>query len=161
MLNLLKIKQKFRFDGINKLEEKEILDQASKAFSDVKLFDQLNNDINYIQNVDNSFIMKNKINLMTMHSSKGLEFSVVFILDSSKFLGKNIQDERRLFYVAITRAQQVLYLTSVNSFHKKDQNFIAAAAKSRYVEVLKDKYEGQRELKLQKIKARKAQIGFL
>lgn len=63
------------------------------------------------------------INLMTLHSSKGLEFPIVFFvgieenicphkhLASSKEDPELIDEERRLFYVGITRAQERLYLT--------------------------------------------------
>lgn len=59
------------------------------------------------------------INIMTMHSSKGLEFPVVFIInvedDSIPFVlshksAENIEEERRLFYVAMTRAKEKLFL---------------------------------------------------
>lgn len=63
----------------------------------------------------------NKVNLMTMHASKGLEFKVVFlagiednIIPSKRALEediKNIDEERRLFYVAITRAKKHLYVS--------------------------------------------------
>jgi superfamily I DNA/RNA helicase len=61
-----------------------------------------------------------KVSLMTMHAAKGLEFPVVFITGCEENLipferGDNqqadIQEERRLFYVAMTRAKERLYLT--------------------------------------------------
>ena len=60
-----------------------------------------------------------KVSLMTLHASKGLEFPVVFItgceddllpLDLEAFAG-DPQEERRLFYVGMTRAGSILYLT--------------------------------------------------
>lgn len=61
----------------------------------------------------------NKVNLMTIHSSKGLEFPVVFIIGMreggfpSQYATSNaaIEEERRLCYVAFTRAQKELYLS--------------------------------------------------
>ncbi|MDR2258039.1 MAG: ATP-dependent helicase, partial [Treponema sp.] len=67
-----------------------------------------------------------KVNLMTIHASKGLEFPVVFIAGAEAGLiphersvaetgdedGGSIEEERRLFYVAITRARDKLYITS-------------------------------------------------
>ncbi len=62
----------------------------------------------------------NKVNLMTMHASKGLEFRIVYlsgindsIIPSSRALEENpasIEEERRLFYVAITRARERLII---------------------------------------------------
>jgi DNA helicase-2/ATP-dependent DNA helicase PcrA len=63
-----------------------------------------------------------KINLMTIHSAKGLEYDVVFlagvengIIPHARSLGEseeNIEEERRLFYVAITRARLKLFITA-------------------------------------------------
>jgi len=63
-----------------------------------------------------------KVNLMTIHAAKGLEFDIVFIpaveeniIPHSRSLeedGRNLEEERRLFYVALTRAKQKLFLTS-------------------------------------------------
>ncbi|MCG8453984.1 MAG: UvrD-helicase domain-containing protein [Spirochaetales bacterium] len=63
-----------------------------------------------------------KVNLMTIHASKGLEFDVVFlagvedgIVPHAKSVEedpKSMEEERRLFYVAITRARKKLYISS-------------------------------------------------
>lgn len=65
---------------------------------------------------------KGKVNLMTIHASKGLEFPVVFIAGVEEGLipharsveenNGDVEEERRLFYVAITRAQEKLIMTS-------------------------------------------------
>lgn len=71
---------------------------------------------------DNDTKDKNGVRLMTVHSSKGLEFDQVFVvgLEQDLFPHKNIgnrnrskeeeEEERRLFYVAVTRAKKHLYL---------------------------------------------------
>jgi len=57
------------------------------------------------------------VNIMTMHKAKGLNSDVVFIVGAEKqFIpGKNIglraEDERRLFYVSLTRARHSLFIT--------------------------------------------------
>ncbi|MDA3918157.1 MAG: RecQ family ATP-dependent DNA helicase [Deltaproteobacteria bacterium] len=53
--------------------------------------------------------------LGTIHSVKGMEFSHVFILDGGWQLN-NIEEERRLYYVGMTRAKESLYLCSLKSF---------------------------------------------
>lgn len=64
---------------------------------------------------------KNKISLMTVHSSKGLEFPYVYIIGMEENLfpinddfGGNIEEERRLFYVAVTRGGKVVKLSYAN-----------------------------------------------
>ncbi len=63
-----------------------------------------------------------KVSLMTIHSSKGLEFDVVFlagaeegVIPHAKSVEENpqaLEEERRLFYVAITRARKSLYISA-------------------------------------------------
>lgn len=64
------------------------------------------------------------VKLMTVHSSKGLEFPFVFVvgledhvfpLSNSIMDPKNLEEERRLMYVAITRAQDHLFFSYANS----------------------------------------------
>ncbi len=80
------------------------------------------NRISLITRDDNNEDESGKVNLMTIHSAKGLEFDLVFlagvedgIIPHARSLEedpKNVEEERRLFYVAITRAKQKLYMTS-------------------------------------------------
>lgn len=59
-------------------------------------------------------LSKNAVNLMTMHSSKGLEFDTVILAGLSDDIipdtSNNIEEERRLLYVALTRAKEKLYI---------------------------------------------------
>jgi DNA helicase-2/ATP-dependent DNA helicase PcrA len=65
-----------------------------------------------------------KVKLMTIHAAKGLEFSVVFVVGLEENLfpsvmsidtKKNIEEERRLLYVAITRAEKYCFLTNAKN----------------------------------------------
>ena len=70
----------------------------------------------------------NAVTLSTMHSAKGLEFKSVFIIDANQgvtpykkaVLDKDIEEERRLFYVAMTRAMEDLTICAVQELHNKD-----------------------------------------
>lgn len=71
-------------------------------------------------NLDDTDIKKDRVNLMTIHNSKGLEFSIVFLVGleedlfphvNSKDRIESLEEERRLFYVGMTRAKEQLYLT--------------------------------------------------
>lgn len=67
---------------------------------------------------------EDKINLMTIHASKGLEFEVVFLMGATNglFPGKKansfkkMEEERRLFYVALTRAKHMFRATGAKSY---------------------------------------------
>ena len=76
-------------------------------------------DVSLQTDIDHWNDSENRVTMMTAHSSKGLEFPVVFIagLDEGLFpiFGsldhkKDLEEERRLFYVALTRAQEKVYL---------------------------------------------------
>ena len=67
--------------------------------------------------LDNTNKESKGVNLLTIHKSKGLEFKCVILIGLNNGilpseLDKNIDEERRICYVAITRAKEVLYLSS-------------------------------------------------
>lgn len=88
---------------------------------------------------------KDEVQMMTLHACKGLEFPIVFLigveedlLPHSK-LGQNTDEERRLFYVGVTRAQSHLILTRVQQ--RKRHGRLVPAAPSRFLlELDKDLY---------------------
>ncbi|MCI8765078.1 MAG: ATP-dependent helicase [Lachnospiraceae bacterium] len=69
------------------------------------------------------------VSLMTMHSSKGLEFPVVYILDANErvtphhkaVLDADLEEERRMFYVAMTRAKDRLHVCYAKERYGKEQ----------------------------------------
>jgi DNA helicase II / ATP-dependent DNA helicase PcrA len=77
-------------------------------------------EVSLVTDIDKYDDQKNAVTLMTTHSSKGLEYPVVFItgledgifpLSSSALTQEEMEEERRLFYVAITRAMEKLYIS--------------------------------------------------
>ena len=90
----------------------------ARGFSNLGISDFLN-EVRLVQELDLSEWGKNTVKLLTVHSAKGLEFPVVFLVDLIEDVfpltkkmasGEDIDEERRLCYVALTRAQKKLYL---------------------------------------------------
>lgn len=112
----------------------------------------------------------NKINLMTMHASKGLEFKVVFlagiednIIPSSRALEEsqqNIDEERRLFYVAITRARKKLVINYCDNRLSREGE-LKMALPSRFIaeipsDLLQNEEKSKEEIKKDNIAMAKA-----
>ena len=80
------------------------------------------------QNQEECEETKDRVTLSTMHSAKGLEYPVVFVVDANEGivphhkagLPADIEEERRLFYVALTRAKDRLHVAAVKErYHRK------------------------------------------
>ncbi|MEO5783428.1 MAG: UvrD-helicase domain-containing protein [Ginsengibacter sp.] len=87
------------------------------------------------------------VKLMTIHSAKGLEFPVIFVGGLEETLFPNsmsintkeeLEEERRLFYVAITRAKHRLYLTYANTRYRFGN--LSQNEPSRFIDELPEKY---------------------
>jgi DNA helicase II / ATP-dependent DNA helicase PcrA len=87
------------------------------------------------------------VTVATMHSSKGLEFNTVFIIDANEgitphkkaVLPEDIEEERRLFYVAMTRAKEALFIYSAKERYNK------VSAWSRFIDEIVSLDEEARE----------------
>jgi DNA helicase-2/ATP-dependent DNA helicase PcrA len=113
-------------DELDDLEPKEIILLLNEALSSAAIFayDALDFLIDS-GSQENLVSVEDGVQIRTVHSAKGLEFRVVFVM----FLGdksfphgakSDIEEERRLFYVAITRAQDCLYILGKNGIHGPD-----------------------------------------
>ena len=106
------------------------LEQLAQECSKFNTLEQWINSIDSAQNSEGQNFGKkssgeggtnNRINIMTMHGSKGLEFKAVFIVDANQGIiptskalrERDFEEERRLFYVAITRAIDYLNVYAV------------------------------------------------
>ena len=82
---------------------------------------------------------KEGLNLLTMHSAKGLEFDVVYIIDAVEGMtpykkaktAAETEEERRMFYVAMTRAKNSLFIYVPETLRGKDKEV------SRFVKSIK------------------------
>ena len=139
------LKNKKDLDNENRLENIKELLSAMKEFSNLESFLE---HVSLATSIDQNWDGE-KINMMTMHAAKGLEFDVVFLPGWEEGLfphqksieekGQNgLEEERRLAYVGITRAKKKAIVSfSMNRFYQGD--WIDSMA-SRFIEELPEKY---------------------
>jgi len=133
------------------LENENRLENIKELLSAMKDFDNLENFLEHVAlatSVDQDWDGE-KVNMMTMHGSKGLEFDVVFLPGWEEGLfphqksieekGQNgLEEERRLAYVGITRAKKKALISfAMNRFYQG--NWIDSMA-SRFIEELPEKF---------------------
>lgn len=105
-----------------RLENLKSLQKIADKYTAKTLIDYVNRVINNIDNNDGD-----TVKLMTLHKSKGLEFPVVFMCGMNSGLlphknaieDGNIEEERRLAYVGITRAKEILCMTSTQTYQNQ------------------------------------------
>ena len=123
-LKALKKDEKFEDRYGNLLEFKSILHENQRIYTQSSKKDMLLyllEDIS-LKNDENNEDYDNRVTLMTVHSAKGLEFRVVFIIGLENGIfpmiraseADQLEEERRLMYVAVTRAKELLFLTNAN-----------------------------------------------
>jgi DNA helicase-2/ATP-dependent DNA helicase PcrA len=139
------LKNKKDFDNENRLENIKELLSAMKEFDGLESFLE---HVALATSIDQDWEGE-KVNMMTMHGSKGLEFDVVFLpgweeglfphQKSMEEKGQNgLEEERRLAYVGITRAKKRAIISfAMNRFYQGD--WIDSMA-SRFIEELPEKY---------------------
>ena len=138
------LKNKKDLDNENRLENIKELLSAMKEFDNLESFLE---HVSLATSVDQEWDGE-KVNMMTMHAAKGLEFDVVFLPGWEEGLfphqksieekgQKGLEEERRLAYVGITRAKQKAIISfSMNRFYQGD--WIDSMA-SRFIEELPEK----------------------
>lgn len=115
---------------VEQIENMNAFENIAKKYTDLEKFIMYLDDITKDLQIDN----ENKVQLLTIHKSKGLEYPVVFIIGCSDGLlphnkSKDLNDEKKLFYVGITRAEKELYISSIlsnNSTEMKISPFVYA-----------------------------------
>lgn len=127
----------------NLMEFKSITASYEERTGSVNLGDFLE-EISLVSDQSNHTEDGNVVTLMTLHSAKGLEFPVVFMVGMEEgifphnmsIMEDNIEEERRLCYVGITRAKEKLYLTNAKRrmLYGKDQMNVP----SRFIAEIKD-----------------------
>ncbi len=132
-----------RWENVNELLS------ALSEFSDSNknaTLEQYLEEVSLITGVDMYDEVKNNVTFMTIHSAKGLEFPVVFVSGceedifplSNRFSSDaTVEEERRLFYVAVTRAKQKVFLLHARSRYRFGE--VAYQSRSRFIDELNEK----------------------
>ena len=140
---------------LEKENETERLENVKALVDDIKEYSEIYESSSldeYLQMISLYTDKENRnevdaVSLMTIHSAKGLEFDTVFVIGMSEGVFpsersmsdgiKGLEEERRLAYVAYTRARRKLYLTDSNDF-----SFVIQSSKntSRFVNEIDDEY---------------------
>ena len=122
--------------NMNKEELVEILDFIQESTRGMNSLTEWKDYINfYEQNIYNVGEIKEGIHIITMHACKGLEYPIVFLPDCNEgkvphkkaVTSEEIEEERRMFYVAMTRAKEhleILYIEDKLKKHLQKSRFI-------------------------------------
>ncbi len=116
--------------------------------SDLVTLDQYLANVSLLTNADNEKAEDtNKVTMMTIHSSKGLEFEVVYIVGMEENLFpsqmsissvRDIEEERRLFYVALTRARRCVFLSHADIRFRWGS--VVSSSPSRFIGEIDSRY---------------------
>jgi len=145
-------------DGINRIQNIEELLNGIKDFiensvSDEKTVSSFLQSIALITDQDNEDQDTNKVQLMTVHLAKGLEFPYVFIVGMEENLfpsamnlnsRNELEEERRLFYVALTRAEKKVFLSYVLSRYRWGK--LIDSEKSRFIDEIDSQYRSENKI---------------
>ena len=115
----------------------EVLDELQDSAKEYKTFEEWFSHIEeYTKELkmlqEEQAANRESISLATLHSSKGLEYPVVFIVDINEglmpykkaVLPSELEEERRMFYVGVTRAKDRLHLYYSKKINGKDALFV-------------------------------------
>jgi DNA helicase-2/ATP-dependent DNA helicase PcrA len=122
------IDEKLKEEALIKIKRKTmLLEELSQPYKEHERF------LNAMILGSNDLTQGEGVNLLSIHASKGLEFREVYVIDlmdgrfpNRKLMsrGGNIDEERRLFYVAVTRAKDILYLSYAKYDKVKKMQFV-------------------------------------
>lgn len=151
-------------EAIARLENLEEFKSITKSFENkygiVSLEDFLN-EISLVADMEEAKDTNDVVTMMTVHAAKGLEFDYIFIVgleegifphNRSLFNSEEMEEERRLCYVAITRSRKQLYLISARRRMLYGQDSINP--KSRFIDEINDEYLDKLESKTNQFNTR-------
>lgn len=161
-----------RLENTNEAEERiNNIDELVSAVaeysesSESPSLDDFLTQVSLVSDIDEIDDKKNAVTLMTIHASKGLEFPVVFIagveegifpVTSSLNSLEELEEERRLFYVAITRAMQKLYVSFADMRYRFGHKMYQV--KSRFLREIEDEFNRNDLVAYENFKAQKSKV---
>lgn len=118
------------------INQDELFEVLNELLEDAREFDDYSKWFKHIEQYEERLKAESKsikesnedaVNIVTMHCAKGLEYETVFIIDANEsivpykkaILNNEVEEERRMFYVAMTRAKQHLHIFHVKSRFNK------------------------------------------
>ena len=142
-------------EGIARIENIEVLMGGIKDFIEGQkeidgargALSEFMEDVALATDLDNDTGDDDRVALMTIHLAKGLEFPYVFVVGMEEDLfpsamslntRSDLEEERRLFYVALTRAEHQAYLTYAQSRYRWGK--LTDSEPSRFIEEIKEEY---------------------
>ncbi len=142
------------------MEFKSITASFEERTGSVNLSDFLE-EISLISDISNHTEDGNAVTLMTLHSAKGLEFPVVFLVGMEEgifphnmsIMEDNLEEERRLCYVGITRAKDRLYITNAKRrmlYGKETNNLPSRFISEIDPKLIEENTLAEKELKITK-----------
>jgi len=141
----------------NRLDNLKEFLSVAKDFATGDVEDTLENflgQVALVADIDNAKMTESRVTLMTLHSAKGLEFPVVFMTGMEEGLfphsrtlmnESEIEEERRLCYVGITRARRKLYVTNarMRTIYGRSQMFPLSRFLDEIPAQMVEKYTGR------------------
>ncbi|MDA8650803.1 UvrD-helicase domain-containing protein [Flavobacteriaceae bacterium] len=145
-------------EGIARLENieellngiKDFVEEQRQMADSTGSLSEFLEDVALVTDLDQEKDTGNKVALMTVHLAKGLEFPVVCVVGMEEDLfpsmlslnsRSELEEERRLFYVALTRAKEKAFLTYAQSRYRWGK--LIDAEPSRFIEEIDDRYLDQ------------------
>ena len=129
------IRKSIGYDEFLKEKSEDLLEILSEIEEQAKKYHSIEEWLTYIDEYSKRLLLqkskeqpKDAVSFMTMHSAKGLEFDTVFIVGANEKIipykkaetRENVEEERRLFYVAMTRAKRKLCICYTKERNGKD-----------------------------------------
>jgi len=146
----------FQYQDKKDPELRERLENQNEFINGVKMFENYNKgatiedflqEVSLLTDIDQWEDSADAVTLMTIHSAKGLEFKHVFIsgmeeglfpLEKARLNPKELEEERRLFYVALTRAMRNVTITSTQQ--RMRFGAVLGATPSIFISEIPEKY---------------------